>query len=56
MGFSGALIEGVRFIDCTFRGVRSTEVLQQAGLISFDHVTIEPSTKDRSLNTRPDAP
>jgi unsaturated rhamnogalacturonyl hydrolase len=52
-GFAGAVIDGVRFSDCTFTGVRSAEVLQHAGSISFTNVTIEPAVKASSLNSRP---
>jgi unsaturated rhamnogalacturonyl hydrolase len=52
-GFPAATIDGVRFADCTFRGVESTEVLAHAGSISFRNVTIEPAKKGRSLNTVP---
>jgi unsaturated rhamnogalacturonyl hydrolase len=52
-GFAGAVIEGVRFSDCTFTGVSSAEVLQHAGSISFTNVTIEPAVKAPSLNSRP---
>jgi unsaturated rhamnogalacturonyl hydrolase len=52
-GFAGALIDGVRFIDCTFLAVQTAEVLQHAGSITFNNVTIEPATKARSLNSRP---
>jgi hypothetical protein len=36
--------------------VRTAEVLQNAGLISFNHVTIEPATASPSLNSRPATP
>lgn len=52
-GFAGALIDGVRFVDCTFSGVQTAEVLQHAGSISFNNVTIEPAQKNRGLNSRP---
>ena len=52
-GFAGAVIDGVRFSDCTFSGVRSAEMLQQAGSISFTNVTIQPASKTPSLNSRP---
>jgi unsaturated rhamnogalacturonyl hydrolase len=52
-GFAGAVIDGVRFSDCTFTGVRSAEVLQHAGSISFTNVTIEPAVEASSLNSRP---
>ncbi len=50
-GFEGAVIDGVRFADCTFRGVESSEVLSHAGSISFRNVTIEPVKKARSSNS-----
>jgi len=52
-GFAGAMIDGVRFVDCTFSGVQTAEVLQHAGSISFNNVTIEPAQTSRSLNSRP---
>ncbi len=52
MGFAGAVIEDVRFADCAFRGVREAEVLQDAGSISFNHVTIEPAVKGPSRSSR----
>lgn len=50
-GFPGATIDHIRFIDCTFRGVEATEVVQNAGNISFSNVTIEPKQKSRSANS-----
>ncbi len=50
-GFPAATIDGVRFADCTFRGVESAEVLSHAGSIAFRNVTIEPATKARSKNS-----
>jgi unsaturated rhamnogalacturonyl hydrolase len=52
-GFPGAVIDDVRFVDCTFSGVQASEVLQHAGSISFNNVTIEPAQKSPSLNSRP---
>ncbi|HLP08348.1 MAG TPA: glycoside hydrolase family 88 protein, partial [Opitutaceae bacterium] len=53
LGFSGATIDGIRFRDCTFRGVETAEVVHGAGDISFRNVTIEPAKKPKSLNTVP---
>ena len=53
MGIAGGVIEGIRFVDCTFRGVHAAEVMQHAGLISFNHVTIEPAKMEPMLNSRP---
>ena len=52
----GAVVEDVRFIDCTFRGVETAEMLQNAGSISFRNVNIEPAKKGNSRNSRPDWP
>ena len=51
--FSGAVIDGVSFVDCIFRGVRSTEVVEASSSILFRSVKIEPAEKGRSLNSRP---
>jgi unsaturated rhamnogalacturonyl hydrolase len=51
-GYSGAVIDDVRFKDCTFRGVAAAEKLSNAGSISFVNVIIEPAKKERSANTR----
>jgi unsaturated rhamnogalacturonyl hydrolase len=50
-GFPGAVIDQIRFADCVFRGVESTEQISNAGSISFKNVTIEPAKKTRSLNS-----
>jgi hypothetical protein len=36
------VIDGVSFVDCIFRGVRSTEVVEASGSILFRNVKIEP--------------
>jgi unsaturated rhamnogalacturonyl hydrolase len=51
-GFPGAVIDRIRFIDCTFRGVETAERLQGASSIELRNVVIEPAIKSRSLNTR----
>lgn len=50
-GFAGATADDIRFIDCTFRGVETSEQLAHAGSISFKNVTIEPAKKGRSRNS-----
>lgn len=52
-GFEGAVVDGIRFEQCAFRGVESTEVLAHAGSVTFRNVTIEPAKKGRSLNSNP---
>jgi polygalacturonase len=54
--FPGAVIDNVNLVDCVFRGVDASEVVQASGTISFKNVTIEPVTKTRSLNSRPSWP
>jgi hypothetical protein len=54
--FPGAVIDGVSFIDCIFRGVRTTEVVEASGSILFRNVRIEPAEKGRNLNSRPSWP
>lgn len=56
VSFPGAVIDDVRFVDCTFRGVETAEVMNNAGSVSFKNVTIEPVQKPRSLNSRPTWP
>jgi unsaturated rhamnogalacturonyl hydrolase len=51
VSFPGATIDNISFIDCTFRGVESTEVMNHTGSVSFRNVTIEPLKKGRSLNS-----
>jgi len=46
----------VRFVDCVFRGVNASEVVDANGSILFKNVTIEPANKGRSLNSRPSVP
>jgi len=54
--FPGALIDGVRFVDCVFKGVEASEVVEASGSILFQNVKIEPVAKGRSLNSRPTWP
>jgi polygalacturonase len=52
VSFPGSVIEDVRFVDCVFRGVEATEVLQNVGSISFKNITIEPAKKAPTRNSR----
>jgi len=51
-GYPGAVIDGVRFSNCVFRGVETADVLSHAGTVSFSNVTIEPAKKGPSLDSR----
>ena len=55
-GFAGAVIDGIRISDSTFAGVTETEVVQHAGTITFNRVTIIPARPAKSLNSVPPAP
>ena len=56
VGFPGATIEGVRFVNCTFRGLEAPEVMNHAAAVSFENVTAEPAKRGRSLNSPQAAP
>lgn len=52
-GFPGATVENIRISNSTFDGVTATEVVQHAGAITLDRVTINPAKPARSLNSVP---
>ena len=52
-GFPGATIDGIKFADCTFKGIQTAEVLDGAGTVTLRNVTIEPANKSRALNSPP---
>ncbi|HUG09918.1 MAG TPA: glycoside hydrolase family 88 protein [Opitutaceae bacterium] len=52
-GFEGAVIDGIRISNSTFSGVTETEVIQHAGSISFNNVTITPAKLTRGRNSVP---
>lgn len=54
-GFEGAVIENIRISHSTFDNVTETEVVQHAGAITFNHVTITPAKPAKSLNSVPAA-
>jgi unsaturated rhamnogalacturonyl hydrolase len=51
-GIPGATIDGIRFTNCTFRGVTQTELVEYAGSISFKNVTIVPAVRKPGANSR----
>jgi len=53
VGFDGVTIDNIRVANCTFSGVEATDVINHAGRIELDHVTIEPKEKPKSLSSRP---
>ncbi len=50
-GFPAAIIDNIRFADCTFRGVEATEVVMHAGSISMRNVAIEPLKAVKGANS-----
>jgi unsaturated rhamnogalacturonyl hydrolase len=52
-GFEGAVIEDIRISNSTFNSVTETEVVQHAGSITLNHVTINPAKSAQSLNSVP---
>jgi len=52
VSFPGAIIDGIKFSNCVFKGVESTEVLSTSGTVEFRNVVIEPRVKPASLSTR----
>ena len=52
-GFEGAVIDQIRISNSVFNGVTETEVVQHAGTITFQNVTINPAQAAPSLNSVP---
>ncbi len=52
-GFEGAVIENIRIQDSTFKGVTNTEVIEHAGSIQLNRVTIQPAKITKGLNSVP---
>jgi unsaturated rhamnogalacturonyl hydrolase len=50
-GFEAATIDGIRVADSTFRGLSQADVVEQAGSIRFDRVTLEPAHRPKALNS-----
>ncbi len=53
VGFDGVTIDNIRMSNCSFSGVEATDVINHAGHIELDHVTVEPKDKPTSLSSRP---
>ncbi|HEX5127960.1 MAG TPA: glycoside hydrolase family 28 protein [Rhodocyclaceae bacterium] len=52
VAFPGAVIDQIKFSNCIFRGIESTEVMDTSGSVEFHNVVIEPLNKPASLSTR----
>ncbi len=51
--FAGATIDGIRIAHCSFAGLDSAELVEHAGRIELDDVTIAPKVRPASLSSRP---
>ena len=49
------MIENIRISDSTFSGVTETEVVEHAGTITFNRVTVQPAKTVKGLNSIPPA-
>jgi polygalacturonase len=52
LGFEGATIEGIRVANSRIENVTATEIIEHAGKIELDHVTVSPLERPRSLSSR----
>jgi len=50
--FHGATVDGIQLAHCTFAGVEASEVIEHAGRIELDDVTVSPKEKPQSLSSR----
>jgi len=44
VGTAKSIIEGVRVVNCTFRGVEGADILSNSGAVCYQNVTVEPVT------------
>lgn len=51
-GFKGASIDDIRVQNSVFNGLTQPEVIQHAGKVTFDHVTLSPAKISHSQNSR----
>ena len=52
-GFEGAVIDGIRIQNSTFQGITGTEVVEHAGSIQMNRVTIQPANLAKGRNSIP---
>ena len=52
VGFDAATIDDIRLSHCTFSGLEAAELMDHAGHIELDHVTLEPKERPESLHGR----
>ena len=47
VGTENSIIENVRVVNCTFRGVEGADILSHSGDIAYKNVTVEPAPRAR---------
>jgi unsaturated rhamnogalacturonyl hydrolase len=52
-GFEGAVIDDIHIADSVFSGLTAADVVNHAGAVTFDRVTLEPAKIVKSKNTVP---
>jgi unsaturated rhamnogalacturonyl hydrolase len=52
-GFEGAVIDGIRIENSTFEGINEAEIIEHAGSIHLDRVTLKPAKLAKGRNTVP---
>ena len=51
-GFAGVTIEGIRLSHCSFSGLEAAELIEHAGRIELNDVTVAPKVRPGSLSSR----
>ena len=54
-GFEGAVIDDIRIADSTFSGLTAADVINNAGTVAFNRVTLEPAKVVKGKNSVPAA-
>lgn len=52
-GFEGALIDDIEVKDSTFEGITDSEVMEHAGSVRFNRVTLKPAVQGKARNSVP---
>ncbi|HWA09406.1 MAG TPA: glycoside hydrolase family 28 protein [Opitutaceae bacterium] len=52
VGFDGAAIDGIHLSHCSFAGLETGELMEHAGHVDFDDVSLTPKVRPESLSSR----
>ncbi len=52
-GFPGAVVDGIKVSNSTFKNLTHSEVITHVGRITFDNVVMEPKVRPKGLNSVP---